>query len=64
MRNEQSHPHDYDVSRGRLDDSGRPAGAAGPLPVLDSTRLLARAAFDTAIGRRALPTWRGGPVVD
>ncbi len=35
---------------------------ASPLPVLDSTRLLARAAFDTATGRRALPTWRGGPV--
>ena len=37
---------------------------ASPLPVLDSTRLLARAAFGTAIGQRALPTWRGGPVVD
>jgi amino-acid racemase len=37
---------------------------ASPLPVLDSTRLLARAAFDAATGRRALPTWRGGPVVD
>jgi aspartate/glutamate racemase len=36
---------------------------ASPLPVLDSTRLLARAAFDAATGRRALPTWRGGPVV-
>jgi aspartate racemase len=35
---------------------------ASPLPVLDSTRLLARAAFDVAIGRRPLPTWRGGPV--
>jgi aspartate racemase len=35
---------------------------AAPLPVLDSTRLLARAAFDTANGQRALPTWRGGPV--
>lgn len=34
-----------------------------PLPTLDSTRLLARAAFDVAVGRRALPTWRGGPVV-
>ena len=34
---------------------------AGPLPALDSTRLLARAAFDVAAGRRALPTWRGGP---
>lgn len=38
-----------------------PPGAS-PLPVLDSTRLLARAAFDTASGHRALPTWRGGPV--
>jgi len=37
---------------------------ASPLPVLDSTRLLARAAFDAASDRRALPTWRGGPVVD
>jgi aspartate racemase len=36
---------------------------ASPLPVLDSTRLLARAAFDVAVGHRALPTWRGGLVV-
>jgi aspartate racemase len=36
-----------------------PPGAS-PLPVLDSTRLLARAAFDVACGQRALPTWRGG----
>jgi hypothetical protein len=41
----------------------RPPEAA-PLPVLDSTRLLARAAFDTAHGQRALPIWRGGPVAD
>jgi amino-acid racemase len=34
---------------------------ASPLPTLDSTRLLARAAFDVAVGERALPTWRGGP---
>lgn len=34
---------------------------ASPLPTLDSTRLLARAAFETAAGRRALPSWRGGP---
>jgi aspartate racemase len=34
------------------------------LPVLDSTRLLARAAFDVATGHAALPTWRGGPVAD
>ena len=31
-----------------------------PLPTLDSTRLLARAAFEVAVGRRPLPTWRGG----
>ena len=33
-----------------------------PLPTLDSTRLLARTAFDAAVGHRALPTWRGGPL--
>jgi aspartate racemase len=33
-----------------------------PLPTLDSTRLLARAAFEVATGQRPLPTWRGGPV--
>lgn len=33
-----------------------------PLPTLDSTRLLARAAFDVAVGRQPLPTWRGGPI--
>lgn len=32
-----------------------------PLPALDSTRLLARAAVEVAIGRRSRPTWRGGP---
>ncbi len=32
-----------------------------PLPVLDSTRLLARAALNVAVGRQALPAWRGGP---
>jgi aspartate racemase len=37
---------------------------ASPLPTLDSTRLLARAAFDVAVGRRVLPTWRGGPIRD
>jgi aspartate racemase len=37
-----------------------PADAA-PLPLLDSTRLLARAAFEVAPGQRALPVWRGGP---
>jgi aspartate racemase len=33
-----------------------------PLPTLDSTRLLARAAYDVAAGHAAAPTWRGGPV--
>jgi aspartate racemase len=33
-----------------------------PLPILDSTRLLARAAVEVAIGDRPLPGWRGGPV--
>lgn len=37
---------------------------ASPLPTLDSTRLLARAAFDVAVGHRAPPTWRGGPIED
>ena len=32
-----------------------------PLPILDSTRLLAKAAVDVALGERELPTWRGGP---
>ncbi len=34
-----------------------------PLPTLDSTRLIAAAAFDIAVGRRPLPVWHGGPVV-
>ena len=38
--------------------------AASPVPALDSTRLLARAAFEVAVGRRAMPTWRGGPVAE
>lgn len=33
-----------------------------PLPVLDSTRLLARAAVDAALGERPTPDWRGGPL--
>jgi aspartate racemase len=33
-----------------------------PLPALDSTRLLARAAVAVAIGERAMPEWRAGPV--
>ncbi|MCA1749855.1 MAG: aspartate/glutamate racemase family protein [Parasphingopyxis sp.] len=32
------------------------------LPVLDSTRLLASAAVEVALGDRRLPQWRGGPV--
>jgi aspartate racemase len=31
-----------------------------PLPTLDSTRLLARAAVAVALGQAPLPTWRGG----
>ncbi len=31
-----------------------------PLPILDSTRLLARAAVEVALGERVLPDWRGG----
>jgi aspartate racemase len=34
---------------------------SSPLPTLDSTRLLARAAFEVAVGDRPMPTWRGGP---
>ena len=33
-----------------------------PLPILDSTRLLARAAFEVCTGKRPLPVWHGGPV--
>ena len=32
-----------------------------PLPTLDSTTLLAAAAFEVAVGRRPVPSWRGGP---
>ena len=32
------------------------------LPVLDSTRLLAHAALDVALGVEPMPAWRGGPV--
>jgi aspartate racemase len=35
---------------------------ASPLPILDSTRLLARAAVDVALGERPMPQWRGGPM--
>jgi aspartate racemase len=33
-----------------------------PLPTLDSTRLQARAAVAVALGKKPMPTWRGGPV--
>jgi len=33
-----------------------------PLPILDSTRLLAAAAVDVAVGDRPMPDWRGGPI--
>lgn len=33
-----------------------------PLPILDSTRLLAMAAVEVAVGEREMPIWRGGPV--
>lgn len=33
-----------------------------PLPILDSTRLLARAAVEVALGERPVPAWRGGPL--
>jgi aspartate racemase len=33
-----------------------------PLPTLESTQLLARAAVEVAMGERPLPSWRGGPV--
>lgn len=35
---------------------------ASPLPVLDSTRLLATAAVEVALDERPMPQWRGGPV--
>ena len=34
---------------------------ASPIPVLDSTRLLAKAAVEVALGEREMPAWRGGP---
>ena len=33
-----------------------------PLPILDSTRLLATAAVEVALGKRPMPDWRGGPI--
>ena len=35
---------------------------ASPLPMVDSTRLLARTAVAVACGDAAIPAWRGGPV--
>jgi len=35
---------------------------SSPLPTLDSTRLLASASVEVAIGERLMPEWRGGPV--
>ena len=37
------------------------APEASPLPALDSTRLLARAALKVACGDAPAPVWRGGP---
>lgn len=33
-----------------------------PVPMLDSTRLLARTAFGVALEEQGMPAWRGGPV--
>jgi len=33
-----------------------------PLPILDSTRLLAAAAVEVALAERPMPSWRGGPL--
>ena len=33
-----------------------------PLPILDSTRLLAAAAVEVATGDLPMPDWRGGPI--
>jgi aspartate racemase len=33
-----------------------------PLPILDSTRLLAAEAVKVALSERAMPEWRGGPI--
>jgi aspartate racemase len=35
---------------------------SSPLPILDSTRLLAAAAVEVALGLRPFPQWRGGPI--
>jgi aspartate racemase len=33
-----------------------------PLPTLESTQLLAKAAVEVAIGEKSMPGWRGGPI--
>jgi aspartate racemase len=33
-----------------------------PLPILDSTRLLAAAAIEVSLGEQPMPEWRGGPI--
>ena len=38
------------------------AAEDSPLPILDSTRMLARAAVDVALGTATMPAWRGGPL--
>jgi aspartate racemase len=38
------------------------AAEDSPLPILDSTRLLAAAAVEVAVGERPMPEWRGGPI--
>ncbi len=35
---------------------------SSPLPILDSTRLLAKAAVEVALGDRDMPAWRGGAI--
>lgn len=35
--------------------------SASPLPTLNSTGLLADAAYEVAVGHRPMPIWRGGP---
>lgn len=35
--------------------------SVSPLPILDSTRLLAQEAVQVALEKKPIPTWRGGP---
>jgi aspartate racemase len=35
---------------------------SSPLPILDSTRLLAAAAVEASLGEREMPQWRGGAI--